>query len=56
MHAFAFHQNWSAHRKNNFNKLSKNLIKYRSEIILLDYQNNHVGIKAQASWEWQNFL
>jgi len=32
------------HRKNNFAKESKNLVRYRSKIIfVIDYQNNYVA-------------
>jgi len=43
------------HEKNDFVKVSKNLARYRSEIILLDRQNNYV---RHSSWllECQNLL
>jgi len=32
----------TAHRNNDFSALLKNLARYRSEKIILDYQNNYV--------------
>jgi len=46
---FVHFQSEFQHAKNDFVEVSKNLVKYDLRIILLDHQNNYVGISSMVS-------